>query len=148
MRIIAYVAAACVSLLAGGGGGGVLAAECEAVRVLLQLGATIDAMDTYGNTALHIVASTGDVQAMHTLLSADAPVDAVNEAGLNALHSAAEFGHAEAVCGRCCVAVQRWPPKLSEATRQHSWLRITGMAHPSVRFYRTECWLRLSAQRL
>ena len=59
------------------------------VRVMLDSGADVDAVNSTGRTALHLAARNGHVDVMKTLLKQDANIDATDESGWTALHHAA-----------------------------------------------------------
>jgi ankyrin repeat protein len=71
----------------------------ECVAVLLGGGATVDALDAAGDTALHIAASLGDAELCERLLEGGAGVDARNRRGATPLMLAAGGGH----CAACMV---------------------------------------------
>ena len=73
----------------------------ECVAVLLGGGATVDALDAAGDTALHIAASVGDAELCERLLEGGAGVDARNRRGATPLMLAAGGGH----CAACMVLV-------------------------------------------
>lgn len=71
-----------------------------ALSVLQELalgGASVDAEDNRGFTALHTAASTGDMDFLVAVLDAGADVDHANSEGYCALHAASAGGHLEAV---------------------------------------------------
>jgi len=59
------------------------------VRVMLDSGAEVDAINSTGLTALHLAARNGHIDVITTLLKHDANVDATDESGWTALHHAA-----------------------------------------------------------
>ena len=66
--------------------------DVPAVRALLEAGADIDAVDTYGNTVLQHVCQNGDVEMARLLLvEFKASVNSKNQFGRTAMHKAA-FG--------------------------------------------------------
>ena len=67
------------------------------LALLQEYGADLGAKDRDGNTALHIVATLGNLPAANFLLQSAADVHSVDEAGRTALHRAAEEGHVD-VC--------------------------------------------------
>jgi len=71
----------------------------ECVAVLLGAGATVDAVDAAGNTALHIGATVGDAELCERLLEGGASVDARSKKGATPLMLAAAGGH----CAACMV---------------------------------------------
>ncbi len=60
------------------------------VRVMLDSGADVDAVNSTGLTALHLAARNGHVDVIKTLLKQDANIDATDESGWTALHHAAD----------------------------------------------------------
>ncbi|KAI7195265.1 hypothetical protein KC363_g1673 [Hortaea werneckii] len=66
-------------------------------RLLIQLGAQVQARDVDGNTALHLAAIQGDEQACQILLGAGAAAEDHNQRGFTPLELAARNGHTEAV---------------------------------------------------
>ncbi|KAI7152825.1 hypothetical protein KC349_g8747 [Hortaea werneckii] len=66
-------------------------------RLLIQLGAQVQARDVDGNTALHLAAIQGDEQACQILLGAGAAAEDSNQRGFTPLELAARNGHTEAV---------------------------------------------------
>ena len=71
----------------------------ECVAVLLGAGATVDALDVAGDTALHIASSLGDAELCERLLEGGGGVDARNRRGATPLMLAAAGGH----CAACMV---------------------------------------------
>ena len=69
----------------------------KTVRVLLDAGADVDAIDNNGWRALHIAAQNGHLEVVQVLLDAGADVHATNNRGLTALHTASQNGHLEVV---------------------------------------------------
>ena len=59
-----------------------------AVSALLEGGATVDAVNMAGGTALHVASHAGHAEVIRALVEAAASVDAVNMAGGAALHLA------------------------------------------------------------
>ena len=68
-----------------------------AVRILLQAGVPVDAVDIAGNRALHYAAARGGVEIVQCLLSAGADPSCGDRDGITALHHAAKGGHAEII---------------------------------------------------
>ena len=66
-------------------------------NLLLQAGATVDAVDDDGWTALHVAAQGGYLSIVNLLLQAGATVDAVGDGGRTALHFAAYAGKIQVV---------------------------------------------------
>ena len=67
----------------------------DAIALLLELGATIDAQNRTGFTPLHHAAEAGTVEAARALLAAGARTTIVNLAGLSALDVAQQRGNAD-----------------------------------------------------
>jgi len=61
----------------------------EAVTVLIQVGASLEARDVYGFMPLHCAASTGHSETLTLLLDARSDIRAVDNLGNSALHLAA-----------------------------------------------------------
>ena len=68
----------------------VAAAEgvAEAITMLLEYGALVNATDNHGQTALHLAADEGNEEAMKILLEHGVPVNATDNHGRTALHLA------------------------------------------------------------
>lgn len=71
--------------------------QAEAVRLLLQAGAEVDAPSHSGFTALHSAAASGDVETVRILLKAGARADPLTDGGKTPLDYAIEADHAEIV---------------------------------------------------
>ena len=69
----------------------------DAVRLLLDAGATLDAVDAEGQTALYHAASRGNARVCSLLLARGADVKAWDMDGDTALHIAAQCGHIAAI---------------------------------------------------
>ena len=65
-----------------------------AVRLALELGAEVDAVDEDGNTALHWAAKEGKLDCARLLVAADADRTKTNKAGKTALDIAKQKGEA------------------------------------------------------
>ena len=63
------------------------------VKLLLTRGATINAVDRDGCTALHRAATHGRSEIIKLLLESGATIDAIDKYGRTALHRAATNGH-------------------------------------------------------
>uniref|UniRef100_A0A6P7FWT9 Ankycorbin n=1 Tax=Diabrotica virgifera virgifera TaxID=50390 RepID=A0A6P7FWT9_DIAVI len=73
------------------------AGSAKAVLALIRAGATVEAADKDGLTALHCAASRGHTDCMDTLLTlCGASVDIIDTNGCTALHYAVTLGHADA----------------------------------------------------
>ncbi|NDB83946.1 MAG: ankyrin repeat domain-containing protein [Alphaproteobacteria bacterium] len=66
----------------------VIAGNHEAVQILLDKGANVNACDPEDNTALHIAAATGNAQMCELLISAGADVNVQNKKGFTPAHVA------------------------------------------------------------
>ena len=75
----------------------------DAVKLLLELKAPIDAQNVTGFTALHHAAESGSVEAAKVLLAAGASTDKTTQSGLTAFDIAQERGN-EAVAGLIAAA--------------------------------------------
>ncbi len=76
------------------------AANCgcaETIRLLLNAGSPIDALDSYGNQPIHLAAASGNAESVETLLNAGAKVDVLDQFGNQPIHVAANAGHAQIV---------------------------------------------------
>lgn len=69
----------------------------DIVTYLLDCGADVTPQNQAGNTALHIVASVGDVELCRRLQKAGARVNACNTSGMTPLMQAAMLGHPHVV---------------------------------------------------
>lgn len=67
----------------------------DAIAILLELGAPLEAVNITGFTALHHAAEAGSVEAAHALLAAGADPAHANNAGLRPADTARELGHLE-----------------------------------------------------
>ena len=65
----------------------------DAMRLLLEAKANVNAAGEHGNTALHVAAFRGHQVAIRMLLAAKADVDLMNNEGLTALSRAAAWGN-------------------------------------------------------
>ena len=65
--------------------------------MLLDKGASIEAADQYGNTALHMAARIGDINLATILLDNRASIEATDHRGKTALQIAARFGYIDLV---------------------------------------------------
>lgn len=70
-------------------GASVEAGSEEAVELLLDYGADVDAKDKYGNTPLHDAAKYGNISICKLLLGYGADIDAANKWGQTPMHVAA-----------------------------------------------------------
>jgi ankyrin repeat protein len=64
----------------------------QAIEILLDRGARIEAKDKDGRTALHLAARNGHVDTVRLLLDREAEIEAIDENGCRALHLAARNG--------------------------------------------------------
>lgn len=71
--------------------------QAEAVAILLEVGADVDAPSEGGFTALHSAAVTGDARMTRMLLDAGATVDVETKGGKTPMEFAIEADHAEIV---------------------------------------------------
>lgn len=83
------------------------------IRLLLQHGAKVDAVDEYGNTPLHLTAERGSVGVVRSLLDAGANMEAVNRDGETALLAATHRHNIRIVefllaAGANLKAVDKW----------------------------------------
>jgi ankyrin repeat protein len=69
----------------------------EAVKILLQLSADIEAKTAEGMTPLHVAVVCGQAEVLETLVQLSANIEAMAENGSTPLHVAAFSGRAEAV---------------------------------------------------
>jgi ankyrin repeat protein len=69
----------------------------EAIRVLLDHGADIQAQDKNGRTALYVAAQSGSLEAIRVLLDHSTERQAQDKDGRTALHMAAQSGSLEAI---------------------------------------------------
>ena len=86
-------------------------------NLLLQAGATVDAVNNGGRTALHYAADNGKIQVVEALLNAGADKAVKGNDGMTALDEAQEEGHpaivkllggdAEAVAAAAAAAEQK-----------------------------------------
>lgn len=67
--------------------------DIEAVKDLFAMDANVNAVNPYGNSALHLAASNGDENMVRLLVQYGADVSLTDEKGNTALHVAAEKGH-------------------------------------------------------
>ena len=67
----------------------------DAIALLLELGATIEAVNITGFSALHHAAEAGSVEAARALLAAGADPAHANHAGMRPADTARELGHAD-----------------------------------------------------
>ncbi|KAJ3101380.1 hypothetical protein HDU96_009992 [Phlyctochytrium bullatum] len=74
-----------------------IAATAEVAQVLIDCGADVDVENSFLETPLHVVSTSGKVDIARVLLRGGADVDCVNEEGWTPLHSAANSGHIEVV---------------------------------------------------
>ena len=74
----------------------VSAGDSERVQELLKAGASVNATDSLGNTALHIASEKGDIECIHLLLDAGADVKKMNHGRSTPLLYAANYG-----CEQC-----------------------------------------------
>jgi hypothetical protein len=106
---------------------------CGMCRALLAAGASIDAVDSNGNTALARAATRGRVPCLEALLAAGADKDAVNQkSGMTVLHRAV-IGHQPAPV-RCLAEAGadltewdhkgRTPMELAQAIGDHGLARL------------------------
>ena len=70
-----------------------LKTQPKVVNILLDKEADVHAQDNYGNTALHVVATTGHLYILITLLGNGSDINAQNNHGETALLLAASTGH-------------------------------------------------------
>lgn len=77
--------------------------QAAAVRLLLEAGASANALRGRWLRPLHVAAAQGDLATVEALLDHGATVDATDGAGFTALHTAAACGHA-AVARRLVLA--------------------------------------------
>src|SRR5213083_3814880 len=78
-------------------------ADREAVRALLQQGASVNAADADGTTALHWASYRDDVESADLLIRAGARVNAANDLGVTPLWTASQNG-SEAMVRRLLAA--------------------------------------------
>ena len=69
----------------------------ECVKVLLEKGADVDAVNKYGRTPLHVAAFQGHLESVKLLLAANANPNAADKYGITPLHATAFKGHVEIV---------------------------------------------------
>jgi cytohesin len=69
----------------------------DLLRLLLERGAQVDAVDRLGMTALHVAANRGIAEAVKVLISHKADVNARDKEGQTPLHWAARYGQKDAV---------------------------------------------------
>ena len=71
--------------------------QAEAIKELINCGATTEPKDKYGKTVLHYAARSGLVEVIRVLVGPDAKTEATDENGDTALHVAAKYGQVEAI---------------------------------------------------
>ncbi len=91
----------------------------KCIRVLLDSGADIDAVNGTGLTALHLAARNGHIDVMKTLLKHDAYVDATDESGWTALHHAANND-----CEAVVRLLTNWGADLNAKARDRGLLQL------------------------
>ena len=69
----------------------------EPVRLLVDHGADVTALDMTDSTSLHVASSSGDLEVVRILVESGADVNAQNETHLTPLHMASLEGGAETV---------------------------------------------------
>lgn len=74
-----------------------LRGNAQQVRVLLSMGADVNATDCFHRSPLHLAAANGHAEVLSQLLHASAMVDAQTSGGDTALMKACFFGHRDAV---------------------------------------------------
>ncbi len=70
----------------------------DEVKILLEKGAAINAVNNVGITPLHLAALAGHTDMVALLLTHKANVKAKDVFGLTPLHCAAQYGHAKTMC--------------------------------------------------
>lgn len=65
----------------------------DALRLLLNNGANIEAEDEYGKTALHVSAGSGHLEIIKLLLDRGAEIEAVDDYDITALHLSVQNRH-------------------------------------------------------
>lgn len=69
----------------------------EAVILLLQKGANVNAQDEYGNTSMHFAAENGSMNIATILLQSNAEADKKDNIGYTPMHNAALYGNTDIV---------------------------------------------------
>jgi ankyrin len=70
----------------------------DAVRLILECGADVEALDDDHSTPLHVASRYGSVKAVRLLLEHRAYIEALDNRGSAPLHIASERGHGKAAC--------------------------------------------------
>ena len=92
--------------------------DVEAIKVLLDKGANLEAVNENGQTPLHCAAREGHKKAIKVLLDKGANLEAVNEYGQTPLHRAARCGSfAAAAPRRLGSEIFRWCSSANQQTR-------------------------------
>ena len=114
----------------------------DALRVLIQRGAKITAVDSYGNTPLHLAAGTASVWCVAQLLSAGCPLNKANERGQWPLDCLGRTSD-----GRCTNRALEQQLERGGCQRNPNWDQTPGDAMHKVSTYvvRKSSFVELSA---
>ena len=95
----------------------------QVVRMLLEQGASVNAIDTDGCTALHLAAQDGHERIVRLLLRNGAVIDALDRQGRTAGDLAQEHGHTKVTASLAAFQQEVSSTSLSLAMRQEALAR-------------------------